>query len=161
MPATINCNMRTVVHKTSNGITIGFPDVCKTPSPGGPVPIPYPNIAMSTNTSNGSKKVKMDGQSIMLKGSKFQISSGDEPGTIGGVLSSVIKNYAEFVMYSFDVKVEGKNVCRLLDIMLLNKKNTPPFPCLQPPLITLPPIPSPDPQQESQWSVTKMGKGSE
>lgn len=23
----------------------GFPDVCVTPSPGGPVPIPYPNVA--------------------------------------------------------------------------------------------------------------------
>jgi hypothetical protein len=26
-----------------------FPDVCKTPAPGGPVPIPYPNIAMCSN----------------------------------------------------------------------------------------------------------------
>lgn len=24
---------------------MAFPDVCKTPTPGGPVPIPYPNIA--------------------------------------------------------------------------------------------------------------------
>ena len=161
MPATINVKMLTVVHKTSNGTTICFPDVCKTPSPGGPIPIPYPNISMSTNTSNGSKKVKMDKQSIMVKGSKFQMSSGDEPGSAGGVVSGVIKNYAEFVMYSFDVKVEGKNVCRLLDIMISNKKNTPPFPCLQPPLITIPPIPEPNPTEESQWSVTKMKKGSE
>lgn len=26
------------------GISFGFPDVTKTPSPGGPIPIPYPNF---------------------------------------------------------------------------------------------------------------------
>ena len=26
-----------------------FPDVCKTPSPGGPVPIPYPNLTNAAN----------------------------------------------------------------------------------------------------------------
>jgi hypothetical protein len=25
-------------------VVIAFPDVCKTPSPGGPIPIPYPNF---------------------------------------------------------------------------------------------------------------------
>ncbi len=36
----------TVAHKGSTGISIAMaPDVCKTPSPAGTVPIPYPNIA--------------------------------------------------------------------------------------------------------------------
>ena len=37
------------------------PDVCKTPSPAGgtPVPIPYPNIASSQNTADGSSTVKV------------------------------------------------------------------------------------------------------
>ena len=141
MPATVNVNMRTVVHKSSNGFLTCFPDVCKTPTPGGPVPIPYPNIAMSTNTSKGSKKVKMDKNPIMLKGSNFSTSTGDEPGTLGGVMSNTIKGKAEFLNYSFDVKVEGKNVCRLMDMMMSNKRstfNTPPFPLMQPPLITIP-----------------------
>ncbi len=71
MPATTSVNERTVVHKKSNGVATAFPDVCKTPSPGGPVPIPYPNIAMSTDTAKGSKKVTVDGEPIMLKGSNF------------------------------------------------------------------------------------------
>lgn len=29
------------------GINIGFPDVCATPTPAGPIPIPYPNIGMN------------------------------------------------------------------------------------------------------------------
>jgi len=41
-----------------------FPDVCETPSPGGPIPIPYPNIAKSSDTSSGSKKVKTDGKEV-------------------------------------------------------------------------------------------------
>ena len=45
---------------------------------------------------------------------------------------------AEFVNFSFDVKVEGKNVARALDLMLHNDKNTPPFPLIQPPIISIP-----------------------
>ena len=37
------------------------PDVCKTPSPGGPVPIPYPNIAQSVTLAKGTTTVKADG----------------------------------------------------------------------------------------------------
>ena len=147
MPATINVNTRTVVHKSSNGIATAFPDVCKTPTPGGPVPIPYPNVAMSSDTADGSKTVSMDGNPIMLKGSNFSTSTGDEAGTAGGgVVSSKTKGKAEFVNYSFDVKVEGKNVPRLGDMMIQNKGgagNTPPMPEVQPPII-VPPPPKPE-----------------
>jgi len=147
MPASINVNTRTVVHKSSNGIATTFPDVCKTPSPGGPVPIPYPNIAMSKDTAQGSQSVTMDGNPIMLKGSNFSTSTGDEAGTAGGgVASNTTKGKAEFVNYSFDVKVEGKNVPRLGDMMVQNKMsspNTPPMPEVQPPIV-VPPPPSPD-----------------
>lgn len=141
MPATVNVNNRTVVHASSNGIAMAFPDVCKTPSPAGPIPIPYPNIAQSSNTAMGSKTVKIDGNPIMLDGSNFSTSTGDEAGSAGGgVVSNTIKGKAEFVNYSFDVKVEGKNVPRLGDLMLQNKMsspNTPPMPEVQPPIIGL------------------------
>lgn len=142
MPATTNVNMRTVVHKSSDGISIAFPDVCKTPSPGGPVPIPYPNIAKSTDTAKGSKSVKMDGNPIMLDGSNFSTSTGDEAGTAGGgVVSSKTKGKAEFISFSFDVQADGKNVCRLGDMMVQNKgasPNTPPTPEIQPPFVAVP-----------------------
>jgi len=140
MAAKTNANKRTVVHKSSTGILTAFPDVCKTPTPAGPIPIPYPNIAMSSDTAKGSKDVKMDGNPVMLKDSKFSKSTGDEPGSAGGVISSVTKGEAIFINYSFDVKVEGKNVPRLGDMMITNKKNTPPMPELQPPLIVIPSI---------------------
>jgi hypothetical protein len=69
-------------HKDSGKMSNVFPDQCKTPpSPAGPVPVPYPNISMSSNTKKGSKKVKMDGNPITLKESNFLKSTGDEEGT--------------------------------------------------------------------------------
>jgi len=140
LPVTVGVNQLSVVHKSSNGVTIAFPDVCKTPAPPAPfVPIPYPNIAMSSDTAKGTKKVKCDGQSTCVKDSNFKMSTGDEGGTAGGgMVSGKIKGKAEFVMFSFDVKFEGKNVCRAFDIMLHNDKNTPPFPVLQAPIISIP-----------------------
>ncbi len=141
MGVTVGVNNLTVVHKSSSGVSPSFPDVCKTPAPPSPspIPIPYPNIAQSSDTDKGSKKVKCDGNPVCLKDSNFKMSSGDEAGTAGGgVASSKTKGKAEFVNFSFDVKFEGKNVARALDLMLHNDKNTPPFPVLQAPLIAMP-----------------------
>lgn len=138
MPVTVGVNFLSVVHKASNGFTPCFPDVCKTPTPGGPVPIPYPNFAFSSDTAQGTKKIKCDGNPICHKSSNFRMSTGDEPGTVGGVISSKVKGKAEFVNFSFDVKVEGQNACRAFDLMLHNDKNTPPFPVIQGPIIAIP-----------------------
>lgn len=117
------CNSRGIAHKGSGGMSVVLPDVCKTPSPAGPIPIPYPNIAKASDTTGGPTTVKTDGQMPMVKGAKYAMSTGDEAGSAGGVMSSSIKGPAEFMMYSFDVKFEGKNVCRLGDPMFHNKKN--------------------------------------
>ncbi|MFO0949493.1 MAG: DUF4150 domain-containing protein [Planctomycetota bacterium] len=134
MPVTVAVNApMTVVHKSSNGMVIVFPDVCKTPSPAGPVPIPYPNIAQSADVTDTATTVLADGQKIAIKTSVFSKSSGDEPGTAGGVVSSVNRGKAKFVNYSFDVKAEGQNVPRKLDPMIQNgggSYNTPPSPLL-------------------------------
>jgi len=124
MACTTFANMRGVVHKSSGGMSAVFPDVCKTPTPGGPVPVPYPNIGKASDTSGGPPTVKVDGEMPMTKGATYMKSSGDEAGSAGGVVSSKIQGACEFMMYSFDVKFEGKNVCRLGDPLLHNDKNT-------------------------------------
>jgi hypothetical protein len=118
---TVVVNMMTVSHAGSNGTSIAFPDVCKTPSPGGPIPIPYPNVAMSSDLADGTSKVKFDGKSVAHKKANIKMSSGDEAGSAQGVVSNKIKGKATFVNYSFDVKVEGQNVCRLADPTQQNK----------------------------------------
>jgi hypothetical protein len=140
MGVTVAVNKLSVVHKDSGGISTAFPDVCKTPAPPAPfIPIPYPNIARSSDTADGSETVKCDGNPICLKDSNFSTSTGDEAGTAGGgVVSNKTKGKAEFVNFSFDVKIEGKNVARALDLMLHNDKNTPPFPLVQGPSVPIP-----------------------
>ena len=123
MGQTVFANGRGVDHKGSNGLSIVFPDVCKTPTPGGPMPIPYPNIGKASDTTKGPKKVKVDGMMPMSKSAKYMMSTGDEAGTATGVISSKIKGECEYILYSFDVKMEGKNACRLGDPLFHNKKN--------------------------------------
>ncbi|MCY1031913.1 DUF4150 domain-containing protein [Corallococcus sp. BB11-1] len=144
MANSVGANKMSVVTKDSKGVTIAFPDVCKTPSPGGPIPLPYPNIARSADTAKGSKKVSVEGNPACLQDSNFSTSTGDEAGTAGGgVASSKTKGKAEFVNYSFNVKFEGKGVARALDPMLHNDKNTPPAPLLQGPVIAKEGAPAP------------------
>ena len=137
MAVTVGVNGMSVVHASSSGITIAFPDVCLTTIIV-PVPIPYPNIAQSSDTAKGTKKVKCDGEKACVESSNFKMSMGDEAGSVGGVASGKIKGKAEFVNYSFDVKFEGKGVARAFDLMLHNDKNTPPFPVLQGPVVAVP-----------------------
>ncbi len=137
MPCTVAANKMGVIHKGSIGVGIAFPDVCKTPAPPSPspIPIPYPNTAMSSDLVGGSVMVKADGQSVALQSSTFMKSTGDEAGVAGGMVSGIISGPASFVMGSVTVKVEGTPVTRsLMDPMLYNNKNTPPFPVLQPPV---------------------------
>jgi len=68
--------------KSSEGAISSFPDVRETPAPSsGPVPVPYPNIAKSSNTSSGTKKVKTDGKEVSTKKSSFSKSTGHEAST--------------------------------------------------------------------------------
>ena len=122
MAVTVNVNDLSVVHQGSNGMAIASaPDVCKTPTPGGPVPMPYPNIAKSSDLAMGTVTVSVDGNPVAVKDSMFAVSTGDEAGTAGGgVVSNLIKGPAKFANYSFDVKFEGKNVARLTDPMTMN-----------------------------------------
>ncbi len=147
MPTSVGVNKLSIVNADTNGVTIAFPDVCKTPAPPAPfVPIPYPNIAKSSDTAQGTKKVKVEGKPVCVKDSNFSMSTGDEAGSAGGgMVSSKIKGKAEFVNFSFDVQFEGKNVPRSFDLMLHNDKNTPPFPVLQGPVVA---IPGPEPKDQ-------------
>lgn len=128
MPVTVKVNgvFNSLVHKGSNAISMAtIPDVCKTPSPTGPIPIPYPNISQSVTLAKGTTSVKADGgMMIAVKGSEFSLSNGDNPGVAGGVKSSTFMKESTWLLYSFDVKMEGKNACRFTDKKFQNHENT-------------------------------------
>lgn len=122
----VNGTVNALVHKGGSWMSIAtIPDVCKTPSPSGPIPLPYPNISQASTLTGGSTTVKVDGGNMAaIKGSKFAMSSGDEPGTLGGIKSSTFKQASTWLLYSFDVKIEGKNACRFSDKKFQNNENT-------------------------------------
>ena len=123
MASKVFANCRGIVHKGSGGMNMVFPDVCKTQCGPPVVPIPYPNIGKAGDTSKGTKKVKIDKKMAMVKGAKYSKSTGDEAGSLKGIISSTTSGECEFMLYSFDVKLEGKNACRMGDPLFHNKKN--------------------------------------
>lgn len=120
MAATVIINNLTVVHRSSGGTAVAAIDVCKTPTPGGPLPVPYVNTALSRHIAKGTKNVRIDGQTAMLKSSILSRSMGDEPGTLGGVVSGKSCGKASPRSYSLDVRFEGQPVVRFTDMVVQN-----------------------------------------
>jgi hypothetical protein len=121
----VHANGRSIVHAGDGLKHISAPpDVCKTPTPGGPQPVPYINVGNSSDLVKGSKRVKIGGKSIAIAGAELRCTLGNEPGTAGGgLVSGKTKGKAGWVAGlagSDNVFVEGKGVVRFLDSMMHN-----------------------------------------
>lgn len=135
-------NNNEVSCKAASGMTIAaLPDTCFTPpeNPATPpgVPLPYPNTGKASDTTKGSKTVKISKKEVGLKNkSYFKTSYGDEAGCAAkkGVITSTNKGKVYFQAWSSDVKFEGENAVRHLDITTNNHASgpgdTPPWPYL-------------------------------
>jgi uncharacterized Zn-binding protein involved in type VI secretion len=95
---------------SSEGKCVATPNVCKTPTPGGPVPIPYPSIAMPVQADS-----KTLAESVLICGfpaattlTQIPMSSGDEAGTLGGVVSNKNMGSCKYTLGSFMVRMEGQ-----------------------------------------------------
>lgn len=129
-----------IAHKAGDAkVTAAFPDVCMSPPPppAGPVPVPYPNTSFAKDLKQGSTSVTIGGKPLALKGKSYYQSSplGNEAATRsfgGSMLTHTITGKTYFQAHSMDVLVEGKNVCRHLDITTSNHASypgsTPPIP---------------------------------
>lgn len=106
----------------ADGIAFAFPDICNTPTPGGPVPIPYPNIAQLAdavpNSTTGGAQVFANGKAIILANSQVPVSTGDEAGS-----ASPIKGPCTFSTKSATVLVNGQGVVRFGDTTSQNNGN--------------------------------------
>ena len=109
-----------------NASLAAMPDVCLSPPtpPVGPIPIPYPNFSKAADTSEGTRTVKVGNREVGVKNSSnYKKSTGDEAATksLGmGLMSHQIQNTTYFAAWSFDVKFEGKNAIRHLDLTTHN-----------------------------------------
>ena len=90
-----------------------MPDTCLTPAPPSPspVPIPYPNIAQVNIAMSTSQKLMIANMPAVVENSEVPVSSGDEAGVSGGIMSGCIVGKAVFKIGSTMVDAEGKAVC--------------------------------------------------
>ncbi|TBU81480.1 hypothetical protein DNK06_06780 [Pseudomonas daroniae] len=135
----VYANNREISCKSASGKSIAaFPDVCFTPPQTPPmpmgIPIPYPNTGLSSDTTKGTRTIRITRKEVMLKNkSYYKTSYGDEPGCAPkkGILTGKIKGKVYFTSWSMDVKFEGKNVVRHMDLTTHNHGsmpgNTPPW----------------------------------
>ena len=108
---------------TAGGVCmIPVPDVCKTPSPAGPVPIPYPNIAQGSQAkgSTAAKKVKIQNKPVCTTKTEISMSSGDEAGSAGGVVSSKMKGPSLYKKGASKIKAMGNPMTHSLSMVSLN-----------------------------------------
>ena len=138
----VYANDRSIACKAGDGASrAAFPDTCWTPPQPSPVPIPYPNTAYAKDLTNGIRTVVIQGTEVAKRDvSYFETSTGDEPATSScgqGLLTGVIRGKAYFFAWSMNVKAEGMNVGRHLDLMGHNHaslpSNTPLFPFVERP----------------------------
>ncbi len=107
------------------GTDMGFPDVCLTPSPVGPVPIPYPNIAMGPTAIPGQVKVLIMCMPAHNIATTTPLTNGDNAGVATGVASGTVMGPSRHLTAAFTVLVGGTPATRLTSMSLQNSTNCP------------------------------------
>jgi len=106
------------------GMCMGMPDVCKVPAPPAPpIPIPFPNIAQCPMATGTTTKVFVMNMPALTEGSKIPLSSGDEAGVAGGVVSGMNMGQVVFRTSSSKVSFEGKKAVMLTGVTAHNGSN--------------------------------------
>ena len=91
------------------GKCVAVPDTCKTPAPPAPPPpLPYPNSAELPMANPAPTNVLIEGKEPVVEDSKISMSSGDEAGTAGGVVSGQNMGEVAFKTTSSKVYFGGK-----------------------------------------------------
>lgn len=97
-----------------------FPDVCKTPTPAGPVPVPYPNIALTSDAVPNVLMQIIQGMPIHNLMTNSLFSSGNEAGVLGGVVSNVIKGPSQYLTGSTKVFASVMPITKMLSTTAQN-----------------------------------------
>lgn len=100
---------------TAAGRCLAVPDVCLTPIPAagaasatpGPEPVAYHNLARPSRARNAATKVFFARKPVLTRRSQIPVSSGDEPGTEGGIVSGGIRQCVRYAQGSSRIYIEG------------------------------------------------------
>ncbi|MBL0709112.1 MAG: DUF4150 domain-containing protein [Sulfurimonas sp.] len=93
----------------NNAQNLALPDVCLTPTPTGPIPMPYPNISMTSTAlpPTTAMSILVDGTPSLNLMSEIPLSNGDEAGVNMGVASGMIMGPTSYTMGSETLFLEG------------------------------------------------------
>ncbi|NUP05233.1 MAG: DUF4150 domain-containing protein [Polyangiaceae bacterium] len=95
------------------GLCFGFPDVCLVPASPSPVPTPFLNIGDCTIAEGTVSKVRIENAEVLVETSVLPSSTGDEAGTLGGVISGTFGGCVKFKTASAKVYARGKRAVLL------------------------------------------------
>lgn len=108
----------------AGGMCMGMPDVCKVPAPPAPpIPTPFPNIAQCPMAVDTTTTVLVQCMPALTETSKIPLSSGDEAGVAGGVISGVFIQQVAFRTSSSKVLFQGKKAVMLTATTAHNGSN--------------------------------------
>lgn len=107
------------------GLDVGFPDVCNTPTPAGPVPVPYPNIAAGPMGVPAAYTVLFMGTPAHNMATVVPLTNGDNAGVATGVASGTVMGPSRHLTAAFTCLVGGMPVTRMTSMALQNGTNCP------------------------------------
>jgi hypothetical protein len=105
------------------GMDMGFPDVCLTPTPAGPVPIPYPSTAMGNMAIPNILNIFVMGMPVHNLATKTPMTNGDNAGVALGVASGTVMGPSRHLTAAFTVLFNGMPGTRLSSMSLQNSTN--------------------------------------
>lgn len=106
-------------------MNLGFPDVCQIPTPAGPIPTPFPNIAVSSTHVPSQFKVIIGGGIAENLSTTGTVSNGDNAGVAMGVASGTVMGPDRPMMGSFKVMYGTGFATRLTSLHIQNSTNSP------------------------------------
>lgn len=98
------------------GMDLAFPDVCLTPAGPAPVPVPYPNTAMSAATMPAVFNVLTECTPTVNMMSKGLVSLGDQPGVLLGAASHMNSGQTSYMVGCFTIMVGGAPAQRMTSV---------------------------------------------
>lgn len=107
------------------GVDTGFPDVCLTPSPAGPVPVPYPNITAGPMGVPAVYNVLFMCAPAHNMATTIPMTNGDNAGVNLGVASGTVMGPSRHLTGSFTTLFMGMPGSRLTSNSLQNSTNCP------------------------------------
>ncbi len=105
------------------GMNLAFPDVCNTPSPAGPVPVPYPNITTGLTAIPNVPNILIAGMPAHNLGTTIPFSNGDNAGVGTGVASGMVMGPSRHLLGSFTTLTGGMPATRMTSMSMQNSTN--------------------------------------